>query len=265
MKKIIRYLLILFLVAVIVYCALNIFNIENDYKKASSEYDNLSSLYTTEKDTNSETNISEIPGNTEINTEDKSSQENDLPNYKKIDFNSLVSINSDIIGWIIIPGTIVDYPIVYSHDNNEYLKLTFQKEYSSSGSIFMDTRNKTDFSDYNSIIYGHNMKNGSMFRVLRNYMDENFYKEHRYIQIYTPNKNYTYKIISCYETIKTSEAYTINFNNQDEYSNWLETISKNSQYYTNEYNNDKSTITLSTCAGGHGGDERFVVHLQLVN
>lgn len=269
-KNIIRYILIILLLAIIIYCIINVINIQKDYKKAVDEYSDLSSAYTSQE-TEKYTPTPEItPGfseetvPSEIN-EDDLSQENNYPNYKKIDFDSLISLNSDIVGWITIPDTIIDYPIVHSKDNNEYLKLTFQKEYSSSGSIFMDMRNSSDFSDLNTIIYGHNMKNGTMFRSLREYNDQEYYENNKYIQIYTLTGSYTYQIISCYQTEKTSTSYKVIFDDEKSYSEWLEEISNNSIYFTNDYDVNKKTITLSTCTGESGGTQRWVVHLQLVD
>ena len=257
---------------VFLYCLFNIFKTLNTYETANNEYENLIQNYTS----NTSTEI--IPNNSLLNesivqesesTETKSTENVEttqeiVNTYKTIDFDSLISLNSDTIGWITIPGTVIDYPIVLSHDNNEYLNLTFLKEKNSSGTLFVDRRNSGDFSDYNTLLYGHNMKNGTMFSQLRNYKDENFYEEHKYIQIYTPYGANTYAIISCYATTKTSDAYKLNFANQEEYENWLEQESKLSKYKTYDYNPNLNTITLSTCNGPSGSELRWIVHLQKI-
>lgn len=260
-KNTLRRLLIVFLLVIIAFCSWNIFKIYRDYNVATDEYKDLSDLYTSEK-SKSDSSDSDKKSNQDKNS--KSSQENGYPEFKKIDFDSLRSLNSDLIGWINIPGTVIDYPIAKSKDNNDYLHLTFQKQNSSSGTLFMDMNNSEDFTDYNTIIYGHNMKNGSMFSSLRDYRDESFYTEHPYVLIYTPTDSGVYNIVSCYSTVKTSDAYKMNFTNQDEYAKWLEKESSNSQYKVADYDVNKTTITLSTCNGRTGTEQRWIVHLQKI-
>jgi len=95
-----------------------------------------------------------------------------------VDFDELKKINSNVVGWIVIEDTQVNYPIVQGKDNSYYLNHSFDKSWNSLGSIFMDYRSSNDFSDYNTFIYGHHTKNGSMFGELYKYMDATFYKEH---------------------------------------------------------------------------------------
>lgn len=272
MKKQIRSILAISLICILSFCIYNIYIINNDYNIAKEEYESLSQSFTNEstevivndKENIPSNTIKEEPITNQENNDDKLSQENNLLELKVIDFNSLTSLNSDIIGWITIPGTKIDYPILHSNDNKEYLHLTFLKEESSSGSIFVDKNNSGNFSDYNTIIYGHNMKNGSMFSLLKSYKDEEFYKQNKYIQIYTPESSNNYKIISCYETYDTSDSYNIDFSSLTEYEKWLQEISNKSDYKTENYDFNKNTITLSTCIGASGQRYRWVVHLQKV-
>lgn len=271
MKKQIRSILTVVFIFVLSFCIYNIYIINNDYGVAEEEYNSLSQSFTNESTeivTNDKENVSSNPTEKEPiadqENDDNLSQENNLSELKVIDFKSLISLNSDIIGWITIPGTKIDYPILHSNDNKEYLHLTFLKEESSSGSIFVDKNNSGDFSDYNTIIYGHNMKNGSMFSLLKSYKDEEFYKQNKYIQIYTPESSHNYKIIACYETHDTSDSYNIDFQSLTEYEKWLQEISNKSVYKTEEYDFNKNTITLSTCIGASGQRYRWVIHLQKV-
>ena len=126
-----------------------------------------------------------------------------------MDFASLQAINPDIVAWLRIPG-VLEYPVVRGKDNSYYLNHTVQKTYNIAGSIFLDYRNERDFSDSKNIIYGHNMKDGSMFHVLRNYQDIDFFQEHTDMEIYLPDgRTLNYQIIACEQVPADSEVYQI--------------------------------------------------------
>lgn len=164
------------------------------------------------------------------------------------------------MGWIFISDSKVNYPILKSRDNSEYLKTTFEGKENSSGAIFMDCRNRSDFSNDNTIIYGHNMKNGSMFRVLNDYAEEGFYKEGRQIWITTPDWKKSYHIISAHITSEKGHCYTLSFANLIDYETYLKEEAAFSAYATKPYDVSKKTVTLSTCRGSSG--KRFVLILQ---
>ena len=119
-------------------------------------------------------------------------------NERKIDFKKLKSQNQDIAGWIYIRGTTIDYPIVQGKDNEEYLHQDFNKKKSSSGTIFLDNNCKKDFTSDNNIIYGHHMKNGTMFAQLLKFREKSFLKKHNEIMIFTPDRTIHLKVISAY-------------------------------------------------------------------
>lgn len=180
-----------------------------------------------------------------------------------IDFVGLKAVNPDVIGWIELPDSKIDYPILRGTDNERYLNETYDGKYSSSGSIFMDFR--CSFDSSNVVIYGHNMKNGSMFRALNNYVEEEFYNGHRAYKIYTEEDGCKdYEIISCYITDAYSDAYKIAFDGQEDYESWIEEIVGKSLYEGMEADAHKNVITLSTCRGTNS-NVRFVVHLQEVD
>ena len=104
-----------------------------------------------------------------------------------VDFRALKKINPDIVAWIRIPDTSIDYPVVQGNDDSYYLTHTFKKAEHVAGAIFLDSDNNADFSDDKNIIYGHNMKDGSMFRGLRNFLDDEFLKEHQILYLYLPD------------------------------------------------------------------------------
>ena len=177
-----------------------------------------------------------------------------------VDFDALKKLNPDVVGWIYQKDTIINYPIMRGKDNDKYLHSDINKKYSVSGSIFMDYRNSADFSDFNTIIYGHHMHDGSMFKSLRGYTKEtDYYKDHKTFELITPDKKYHLQIISSYITPATSDAYKYSFNNQAEKQAFINYSIKNSKISTGitATTNDK-IITLSTCAYDYD-EARYVV------
>lgn len=138
-------------------------------------------------------------------------------------------INEDIVAWIQIPGIGVDYPVVQGEDNEYYLHHTFRKEVNKAGSIFLDYRNRADFTEQRVIIYGHNMKDGSMFHVLRKFQDIDFYREHEEIWLYLPNgSTQVYEIVEYEEVRTTGEVYKMGNKNIEENEIILSTCSSRS-------------------------------------
>lgn len=205
------------------------------YQFATKAYSDLQSNVSIK--IRSEENIdSQIPNN------------NDISNESFINWNNLENINPDIIGWIVCPDTQLNYPILKSHDNQDYVKTLVTGEVNSSGSIFLDYRNSTDFQDNVSIIYGHNMKNGSMFKTINHYKKEEFYQEHPYIYIATKNNIIPYHIISVLHVSASDDLYNLKFNSLQDYSNFLLHYTQKTLYTTNAiYSVNKPTIALSTC------------------
>ena len=164
-------------VIVFIYAASQLWMIFQDYQRASNEYDALAEQVLIETEEKSDKN-------TEIFNEKKeqvkeqsildSPYEYDIPSYS-VDLLSVKAQNADTVGWIILPDSKINYPIVKSKDNTEYLTTTFEGQSSNSGAIFLDMYCESNFSNQNSIIYGHNMKNGSMFRALNNLTDKEYF------------------------------------------------------------------------------------------
>lgn len=166
----------------------------------------------------------------------------------KVDFNELWKVNKDIVGWIKIDNTPVDYPIVQSNDNEKYLYRTVQGTHNSAGSIFMDYRANAKFEFHNSVLYGHKMKNGTMFGTLYKYKTKSYYEENKYIWLVTRDVTYKYEVFSVYEFDSKEHFYEFNFEDETEYQNYLNYI-KNASYYNTglEVTTDDYILTLSTC------------------
>lgn len=190
-----------------------------------------------------------------------------LPEYPapEVDFEELQSINSDVIGWIeveAIPS--ISYPIVQAKDNDYYLKRTIYKKYNSAGSIFVDYTNSGTFSDCNTIIYGHNMKNGSMFGALSDLYEKGKYKDSPYIWICTPKCKHRYEIFSMQYAHVNSKTYTFYQTHGEEFQQYLMEMADSSEvdFQTPYLSGDDFIITLSTCS--YNKNIRFVVQARWI-
>lgn len=179
-----------------------------------------------------------------------------------IDWDNLKSINQDIIGWIEIEDTKINYPIL-KDDKLFYLKHSYNKKYNSNGSIF--TTNTNPFEDEETIIYGHNTKNGSMFSSLSKYLDNEFFYSHLNLKIYTPTQNYVGIIFSAYSTGIETESNNIkklSFNERIKY------YKESSKYTIDNVDNPKKIIKLSTCsyinAKTRPTDQRYYIVASMV-
>ena len=178
---------------------------------------------------------------------------------KEINWKKLFKINSDIVAWIDIPGTPVDYPVVKSKDNDYYLTHDIHQESSSYGSIFIDSRlYDKPFQSKNLIIYGHNMGKWTdvMFGSLMEYKDNDYFKKHKYVYLYTPGNKMKYKVISIREVSSKSEAYKVDFE-KGGFRKWLDNAVTQSIYSVDEKIENGHVLTLSTCTYGAN---RLVLH-----
>lgn len=146
---------------------------------------------------------------------------------ERIDFEALRNRNPDIVGWIKIPGTRIDYPVVCGKDNEEYLHKTFSKKQNRSGCIFLDVNCKKDFSSDNSVIYGHHMKDGSMFAELVKFRNPAFVKRHKRIFLYLPEKTLSLSVVSAYAA--APKVLPIEFSSIREKERWKAEILKGSE------------------------------------
>lgn len=179
-----------------------------------------------------------------------------------VDFEALKKINPDTIGWIRFDEpSVINYPVVKSIDNVEYLTKTFQANDNKMGAIFVDMYNSPDFLDRNTFIYGHRMNNGSMFGELEKYADEEFCKEHPYFYIYTTSgRRYTYRVFSAGVVLDTSESYRATYYGDEDFEDYIEVIRKASNYQVDvEVNEASKIVSLSTCTKD-SDNHRFLLH-----
>ena len=247
-------LTIALIAAIVVFCyaAFNLYHIYTEYKKGTDEYNQIEEMAVTERDADS----AEVAG----------------PNAQlkppiEVDFDKLKSVNEDVVGWIYVDALPdISYPIVKGKDNQTYLHQTYEKNYNFAGTIFVDYENSGDFSDCNTLVYGHNMKNGSMFGHLKKFReDDRLYKQDKYFWILTPERNYRYEIITAYTTGVNSDTYTLFKGPGEEFEKYLETIKGYSEIKTDDTDltiKDR-IVTLSTCTGNES--TRFVVQGKRVD
>lgn len=186
--------------------------------------------------------------------------------YTRFDqvFDTLKEKNSDTVGWLTVNNTKINYPIVQSSNNSYYLNHDFNKRKNSMGWVFMDYRNDPYELDRNTIIYGHNIKQGILFGTIKNMMNQNWYKNESnlIITFNTPKKNMKWKIFSLYQ-VKTTEDYlNIVWDTDQEYLDFLNMIKSRSKFNSNiELNENSKILTLSTC---FSTGTRHVVHAVLI-
>ncbi len=189
----------------------------------------------------------------------------EAPQYvSPIDFSSLQELNPDTIAWIYFENMDLSYPVVQGEDDDFYLHHGFYKEENTSGCIFLDTQSAADFSSDNSFVYGHNMKNKSMFAKLNQYTDEAFYRENTTFLVYTPTATKRYEIYSCYPAELDWDSFTYQFDSPEAYALWQTTVKGRSLYDTGVVPDvSQKTVTLMTCTP-KGSDYRFLVHGRLI-
>ena len=176
----------------------------------------------------------------------------------------LKEINPDICGWIRINDTNIDYPIVIGKDNSEYLNTNYKKEYSTSGSIFLDYRNQRNFEDDYSIIYGHNMKSGYMFSDLKNFENIDFFEQHKIGALYTENRIYKMDIF-CIARVNafSDDIYNLPIYKNGKKNDLINLFNSNASFKRQiEFAQDDKLLLLSTCIAS-GSNDRLVLVIRL--
>ena len=176
-----------------------------------------------------------------------------------VDFAVLQAQNPDIVGWIYSEGTVINYPILQGVDNQQYLRRLYDGTKSTLGSIFLDFRNLADFSDLNSLIYGHNIRSGQMFASLSSYREQEYYEEHPVMWLLTPDADYRIDLIAGMVVPSDSEVYEI-YSYPEELQAGLEYVLSHSTFDAGEVDAAAvdRIVTLSTCSYDYN-DARYVV------
>lgn len=248
----IRKVIMLGALCVFTYSAYELTNIYLDYKDSDDAYENMEDMFEI-PDINGEEEETDILGNKITNSNDEA--------VWKYDFNSLINMNSDAVGWIK-QDNIISYPIVMGTDNTYYLSHNALHKESKSGSIFVDYRVEGGLEARNCIIYGHDMLNNSMFGTLIKYGSKSYYNDHPYFDIYIADKAYRYYVFATYETSEIGDTYSYNFASDDEFKNYIDLCMSRRLYETSidKVENTDKIITLSTCTRTDQ-TKRFIVQL----
>ena len=180
-----------------------------------------------------------------------------------IDWNTLKSQNSDVVAYLKVNNTNIDYIVVKTNNNDFYLNHNFNKKYNVSGWIFADFHNIFDGSDKNIIIYGHNTKNDSMFGTLKNVLDKSWYenKDNQIITLITKDKEYYYQVFSTYSIIPEDYYINTEFKSAEEFEKFINTLKSRSIYdYNVEVSTSDKILTLSSCLVD--ASKRVVLHAK---
>lgn len=253
MKKIVHTFILLICIIVFCFSAWNLYCIWEEYHAGDEIYDSVKKQVSSSK--------AEPDSQAESQGDDESSS---IPD-SLVDLDSLKEINEDTIGWIQIPDTEIDYPILQAEDNERYLRRTITGESNKAGCIFADFRVKTPFKEANTLVYGHNLLNGKMFSNLMKYEEESWWESHPLIYIQTEDGVSAYEVYSCYRTQDDSQTYTFGLETEtQEYLDYLNYSLKEALYSTgiNPTYSDQ-ILTLSTCTNEEE-TERFIVHARQV-
>lgn len=234
MKRIIKFILLAICLCIFIYSAYNI------YKYLEEENAN--------KELNNELMEKAIIDVTTDNNDEQEKNEYDMP--ISVDFSVLKQENEDIIGWIYSENTSINYPVLQGEDNNYYLRRLANGEYNIAGSIFMDFRNNPNLQDNNTIIYGHNMKNDTMFASIQEYKNQEYYDNHNVMYYFTPEKNYVVELFAGYTISVESDIYDLSVIDDEK----LQEIISKSDFKSNvEVTEEDKILTLSTCAYEYEG------------
>ena len=264
------------LIAVIVICALVALGACGFlvYKTINSDageqtYDNFASSFASnldaEKTTAAQEETTAAPAETKVTKPEVDTDTTENP----VNLAELSAMNPDIYAWIYIPDTNVNYPVTQSdEDDNFYLEHDVYKNYSFPGTIYSQACNSLSFNDRVTVLYGHNMLNGSMFATLHNFSDETFFNEHPYFYIYTADRKLTYEVVSAFEYDSRHILNSFDFKDDAVFQDWLDEAKSPRSVNSNVRDSvnlslDSKLVVLSTCL--NYGDGRYLVQGVLVN
>jgi sortase, srtB family len=261
MKKKKLFMNILMVIFILLFCY-SIFKIINWKKDSDNTNKELNDMH-------ENVGIKESTDNTEI-VEQQESPKKDNPywNYIKmslidVDFSKLKSTNEDIIGWITVNGTNINYPFVQTDNNTYYLDHSFNKKKNDAGWLFLDYRNNL-LNNKNSIIYAHNRKDKTMFGSLSNTLKKSWFNEtnNHIIKVSTEKENDLYQIFSIYHIPTSTDYLETDFKDDNEFIEFVNLIKNRSIYkFNTEVNTKDKILTLSTC---YRSNEKLVVHAKLI-
>ena len=251
MKNKLWLIVLIVSLAAVVISGINVFRLSREYQKGINEYQQLES-YASVKE--------EAPVQEESTEAKETEEESLIPVSVDIQYDELKKINEDFAGWLYYEPLDISYPIVRGNDNDYYTHYTFEGEKNSSGAIFMDFLNKTDYSDYNTIVYGHNMRNGTMFGSLKKMLNDfSIQEENPNFYVFTEDKAYMYEIFAVYLTQADSRTYDL-IRNEEEQQGFLDYVDETATWRSDKVvSASDKVMTLSTCHGLHSNNRTIIL------
>ncbi len=242
MKKVIRLLLWLIACAALAFSAVKLFGYIREGSQSTSLNDRLIDDAVALKETASQTG-----GASPI----------------EVDFDTLLKKNGDIVGWLYCEDTPINLPVVQSSDNDHYLRRLLDGSWNTAGTLFVDCLNAADFSDVNTVIYGHNMKNKTMFGTLSYYREQSYFEEHPVMWLLTPNGDYKVELAAGYVTPTTSDVYSFDQSEEEVLATVRQAVEGSTFTSGIEISDGDRFLTLSTCSYEYN-NARYVLIGRLV-
>lgn len=269
-------ILMLVALGVFIYAGYTLYGFYREYKEGSDEYDNLESSYAAEEQSEDLDALEDDEALRRFQSIEEAEKDGTIDGHETatvvengkrvtlpvmanpIDFTELKSVNEDIVGWLRIRALDISYPVVQGEDNDFYLHRTFEKTDNFAGCLFFNYLNKPDLTDQNTIVYGHNMKNKSMFGKLKLFREEGTFEKSKFFWIFTPNFIYQYRIFSATVVNKTGLTYQTGFTDE-QFDEFIDYAFEHSEIEAGdvEVTKEDRIVTLSTCTGDDA--TRFVV------
>lgn len=251
-KRWVFRLLMIILACIFLFSLYQVLRIWMEYRKGEKTYEALTSYV-------------ELPQTTSSGqTEGQTNELTETNDFIFVDFATLVQQYPDVVAWVYLPDSTLNYPVVQGSDNEYYLTHMVDGAINSAGSIFMDYRCDATFSDKHTILYGHYMHNDSMFRSVARYQEQSYFDTHPVIQLATLEKQYELVIFSAYVATVDQNAWELYFSDDAQYAEWLKDITARSIINTEvtPQTTDR-VVTLSTCTSLAQEEKRVVVHAVL--
>lgn len=253
------FILILVLTIGMVFAAWQLANIFLGYSRDRSAYNDLASAALSEM-AEQEESSRQPDGPATAPQATTEPVESEIP--FTVDWDYLRSINSDIVGWLYCPDTVINYPVVQSQNHDYYLNHGFDKSSNTTGTLFADRSSVAGINQSNLIIYGHNMKDESMFGTYKHYVDESYYNEHPILYYLTPSGSYRVELVCAHIAEATAENFPTYFSSTTAQQEYLNLITS-SAFWVNydAVTTDYQLMTMSTCtSSSRHNDPRFLVH-----
>lgn len=249
-RKILMICLCVLFLAMAVYAGVRLYALEEEYKTGEEAYEALSHFVQP---------VAPQQSKPQQSTADTDPQPHGIPAetvteeavslFPVVDFEGLLAICPDVKGWLTVEGTNISYPVVQAKNNDYYLRRLIDGSYNKAGSLFIDYENSSDFSDRNTVIYGHNLKSGTMFASLAKFKKQSFYDAHPTGQLMTPHGNYTVEFFAGYVADLNSSAWDLEFESDEDFAKWLEQAQERSTFTAAVTPTVQDRVlTLSTCS-----------------